>query len=100
NRTVLTGSHPLNGVEVSQINPAVEAELGLQEESGVVISGISDDPSFFQMVTVGDVILNVNGKKILTVKDLQDVLRAESAPKKAWQITFNHQGHPRQVVIR
>lgn len=100
NETVLSGNHPLNGLEVSQINPAVSFELGLTEESGVVVTDIRQATGFFRTFGIGDVILEINGDKIDDIDELIDELDDAQRQQNAWQIVFNRQGQVRRIVIR
>lgn len=99
NTTELKGNHPLNALEVSQINPAVSYELNLNEESGVVVTGISGR-GFFRTLTIGDVILEINGDDIKDIDDLKDELDDGIRRGGVWQITFKRNGQIRQIIIR
>ena len=100
NKTVLNGNHPMNGLEVSQINPAVSFELGLTEESGVVITDVRGSTGFFRTFGIGDVILEINGDKIDDIDELIDELEDAQRQQNTWQIVFNRQGQVRRIVIR
>lgn len=101
NTTTLSGKHPLHGLEVSNINPALSHELGLTEETGVVVSGGNSQNRFFNVAHRGDIIVAINGEPISSVKTLQNILdKMSTEGRNAWQITMNRQGQVRQVVVR
>ncbi len=100
NTTLLKGSHPLRGLKISQINPAVSFELGLKEENGVVITDIAGANGFFRTFAIGDILLEINGEKIKNVSDLVEKLETSQKQQRSWQIVFNRQGQIRQIVIR
>lgn len=96
--TALSGRHLFDGVTVANINPAVAVELGIREESGVVIMKVDARAVGVRFVRPGDIILGFNGLEIKTVDELQRALK-KSAPA-GWQITLSRGGQVRQVVIR
>ncbi len=96
--TLLTGYHPLNGVHVSNINPAVEVEQGINDEEGVVVTEVDNGAVALRIVHAGDVIVGVNGVKIGRVDDLQKALN-KTAPE-GWQLIISRDGQKRQVIVR
>lgn len=77
NEMTLRGDHVLNGVTIANLNPAVSIELGLTgEEEGVVVLN-APRRGFFRTVNPGDILLEVNGRKIDRPKDVEDALKAE-----------------------
>lgn len=96
--TVLEGSSPLSGVKVSNLNPAVAAELGLDPESeGVVILGAGKGGQGLRFVGPGDIVLSVNGIDVADVSDLEAVLARRPA---SWALVFERGGQKRQIIIR
>jgi len=82
----LKGKHPLSGITVANISPAVLSELGLEESEsdGVVIL----DPGSNNLVgglafEKGDLILEINSKRVTSTKQLETLL-AETG--QSWQI--------------
>ncbi len=98
--TILQGNHPLNGLEVSQINPAVNHELQLSEENGVVVTNISAARGFMRTLAIGDIILEINGDKIKDMKDLDDEIEDAQRQGRGWRILINRRGQVNQIVIR
>ncbi len=94
----LSGNHVLNGVTISNINPAVSVELGLiTEEQGVVVLS-APSRSFFRTVAVGDILLEVNGQKI---EKPADVEKALSAPRtNGPYLVINRGGRVNQIYLR
>jgi serine protease Do len=96
--TLLSGRQPLAGVTVSNLNPAVADELGLQyEEPGVVITKV-DPNSFGARVGVQptDIVLAINDDAVKSVADLQRVL-AKSVAR--WTVTLSRGGHAIQFTV-
>jgi Do/DeqQ family serine protease len=97
--TRLSGRNPLAGAVVVNLSPAVADELALEGAwSGVAIAavtpgGIAERIGF----AAGDVIVKVNGRKILTVADLKTALERASAP---WAISFRRDDQLDTVTIR
>ena len=72
----LNGSHVLKGVVVSNLNPAVSVELGLAgEEEGVVVMQ-APRIGFFRTVSAGDILMEINGRKISKTSDVEVALAA------------------------
>lgn len=76
----LEGRHPLNGVEVSNLNPALAIELGLDpSDRGVVI--VSDG----RRLKAGDIIETVNGRPVTSTRELERLLKGNA---EGWSIEF------------
>jgi len=97
--TLLQGTHPLNGVTIANLNPAVAAELGIgsKEEKGVVVLKIPKR-SALHVSDPGDILVEINGQKIETVRDAEKAL-AKPGPK-GWSLVLSSHGRKRQVVVR
>lgn len=96
----LQGRHPLNGVEISHINPAVVIELDLsQNEQGVVVSGVNPRSQAARIVRPGDVVIEINGREIEDVGDAQkELLKGPS--RKGWELEIKRNGQVRQILLR
>jgi serine protease Do len=83
--TTLKGRHPLDGITICNINPAVVAELAapILESEGVVVFSIAKEAAIELMP--GDILLKINGKKIASVSDVQSALQI-SFP--VWRFTI------------
>lgn len=75
NQITLKGRHILNGAVVANLNPAVSYELGLKgEESGVVVIDAPRTSFAARAVSVGDIILEINGQAIRKPTDIDEVM--------------------------
>lgn len=97
--TVIKGNNPLNGVTISNLNPAVLVELGLSsDEKGVVVTKVDPGSYSMRIAEVGDIIAEINGRKLTNVKDAQKALAAPSSA--GWSFTMGQAGRYRQIMIR
>lgn len=90
NITQLQGKHPLNKITVSNINPALIEEMGLEnidDENDKVIVIKTSRKSYARRLGIkqGDIITHINNEKINNVTTLKDIL---SKQRKGWQITL------------
>ena len=95
---VIKSRSPFQGAKVSNISPAVADELRLDSSiEGIVIVGLEDDaPAVGVGFRKGDVILNVNNKRILTTADLERIARE---PSRLWRITVLRDGQQISVTL-
>lgn len=98
--TVIKGQNPLNGAVIANINPAVANELGLdpEEEKGVVVMEAPPRGYFGAAVRQGEVLLEINGRKIANVDDVSKAL--QSPTTQGWHLIVRNNGQTRQVLIR
>lgn len=97
---VLEGPHPLNGVQVSNLNPAVAVEIGItSHQSGVVVTATNPRSSSYRVVRPGDIILAVNDDEIEDVKDLEREMK-QGGRKGGWAMLIERGGRKTQIVIR
>jgi Do/DeqQ family serine protease len=83
---VLKGNHPLYGLKVMNLSPRVAMELGLDvNETGVVVSGVAHRGEIAYELGKGDKVLSVNGKEVLSTKQLERLLRGADGH---WTIQF------------
>jgi len=94
----LNGNHPLNGMTIANVNPAVAVELGLKDDRGVVVIKLSPQGQASQILRPGDILLSLNGQKVESVADAKKALLAPTAA--GWQIIFARNGVQNQLVIR
>jgi Do/DeqQ family serine protease len=95
---VITGRSPFQGARVANISPAVADELRLDSNvEGVVVTELAEDGTAANVgFKKGDVILQVNGKKIARTDDLQRATRERS---RLWRITVLRAGQQIQVTL-
>jgi Do/DeqQ family serine protease len=95
----LDGKHPLAGVTVSNLNPALADELSLDTNlRGVVISDVRDG-SYAQRINLqkGDIVVSINSKPVPTVAALRQIVGAGSG---SWSLSVKRGGQTMSVTIR
>lgn len=78
--TLLEGRHLLNGVTVSNINPALAEELSIElnDDEFVIVNDIERRSYALRLgLRKGDIILKINKNNIESVSDLETVLDAD-----------------------
>lgn len=99
NETVLRGRSPFDGLIVANLSPAVAEELGLAStvSRGVVVLGVRQ--GFAAQVGLfrkGDIIVELNGARIATVRDLKKQLARANG---FWQGVVNRRGRLRRFQL-
>ena len=81
---------PFGGIKIANLNPALAEELGVETQEGVIVLSIIRR-SFARQIGLlpGDLIIQVNGKKIEKVSDFLKVI---SKQDREWVFTFNRGG--------
>jgi len=65
----------LNGVTVQNLTPEIYRKLNLPKRlNGVIVSDIDEDSPAATILTQGDIIQEINRKKITSVKDYEDIV--------------------------
>jgi len=96
---ILEGKHPLAGVTVSNLNPALDEELSLDNNlRGVVINEVRDG-SYAQRLGLqkGDIIASVNSKPVPTVAALRQIVSTGSG---SWSLSIKRGGQTMSVTVR
>ncbi|MBB4267540.1 DegQ family serine endoprotease [Roseospira visakhapatnamensis] len=96
--TVLRGRHPLNGVTVANLNPALSEEIGVAMGAGPVVVlkvGPRSGAARFG-VKPGDVVVSVNGRQPRDVRGLARLMERTRPP---WRLDLNRGGRALRVVI-
>lgn len=97
---ILDGTHPLAGLKMSNINPAVAVEMGLNTDNeGVVIVDVTKSPRGARLFRPGDVIISINQTEINTVATLEKALK-EAQAQGVIGLVFDRAGQRTQVIIR
>jgi serine protease Do len=66
----------LPGIQLEPNSPELAAEYGLTESaSGVVVTGLASNSPFASLLSLGDMIVSVNGTKVSSVNDVAVSLR-------------------------
>ncbi|NCC21044.1 MAG: Do family serine endopeptidase [Alphaproteobacteria bacterium] len=97
NETTLSGRHPLQGATIANVNPAVAFELGLREESGVVVTKVDPRSPAVRLVQRGDVIVEIND---LSVKNVKDAARILDRGGYSIDLVLSRGGQVRRVMLR
>ena len=95
----LEGRHPLSGVTVSNLNPALDEELSLDMGArGVVINEVRDG-TYAQRIGLkkGDLLLSINSKPLPTIAALKQVVSAASSP---WTLSVKRGNQTLTVTVR
>jgi Do/DeqQ family serine protease len=72
----LSGSHPLDGARVANLTPAQADELGLDDDTGVVVVNVRPNSTAAALgFQPGDIIVQVGGEAIGAVGELEQALR-------------------------
>ncbi len=100
--TLLEGRHLLNGVTVSNINPALSEELGIEmnDDEFVIVSDIQrGSPSLRIGLRKGDIILKINKNTIQSVDDLEGVID-DNPYNEGWNLILRRNGRNMSVFAR
>ena len=94
----LTGNHPFDGARVSTISPSLADEMGLDEETGVVVLSVRQGSIAANLgFSPGDIVVSVGGKAIDTVATLEAQVKARVP---VWQVDVKRQGRVLSLQIR
>lgn len=98
NTRTIKGRNPLSGATIVNINPSVEAELGLKsEDKGVAVTKVDKTSIAAKILAPGDIILAINNEPTPTTEDVQRLLEIA---KRGWILTFRTQGQERTIIAR
>jgi S1-C subfamily serine protease len=94
----LSGRNPFDGVKVVNLSPAVADELGADPFAGrgVLIVGVGRGLAMNAGFQPGDLVREVNGKKIETTADLA---AAVAAPQARWRVVIERGGQIITAVL-
>jgi len=95
----LEGRHPLAGVTVSNLNPALAEEMSLDMTTRGVVIGDVRDRSAAQRIGLqkGDLLVSLNNKPLPTVSALRQVVNAASSP---WTLSVKRGNQTLSVTVR
>lgn len=98
NTTKLSGDHPFAGATLENLSPAVAEELRIRDTSGVVVRETeSYSPARRIGLRPGDIIVEVNNRRIARVRDLERAARARS---RVWRLAVKRSGEILRTAIR
>ena len=93
----LTGRHPLDGVRAANILPGIADELGIDDESGVVILSVRNGTTAARLgFKPGDVIAGIGGRPVATLVELETVL---AQPQRSWQMAIKRGDQVLQLQV-
>ncbi len=98
--SLLQGQHPLAGVTVANLSPALAEEIGFDDalSEGVVVLEVQARTRAARLgLRQGDVIVSVAERPTESVADLKNVL---SNPRRAWNIAIKRAGRVISVVVQ
>jgi len=100
NTIKIKGKNPLDGASLSNINPAVEVEFGLQKapSKGVVVTEITPNTMSVRVVRVGDIIAALNGVRVNSPEEVEEGLKHMT--RQGWIIKLISGGEERTVMVR
>ncbi|MDA1162255.1 MAG: Do family serine endopeptidase [Planctomycetota bacterium] len=87
------------GFKVRNLTPEIAEQLGIEDESGVVVSSVDGDGAASRVLSVGDVILKVSNQPVDNVDDFNQVL-AKADPQKGLFLLIKSGNATRFAVIR
>ncbi|TAJ70530.1 MAG: Do family serine endopeptidase [Phenylobacterium sp.] len=87
----LAGRNPFAGATVVNLSPAVADELGLDPFAGTGVLVTNPGAGLARNIGLqrGDIVREVNGLKITSVRDLAGVI---ASPARAWRVTVERNG--------
>ncbi|MCB1651959.1 MAG: Do family serine endopeptidase [Alphaproteobacteria bacterium] len=95
----LKGDHILKGAVIANLNPAVAVELGMDDgEQGVVIMETSSAGFAGRVVRMGDILLEINGRKINDTGDVEKALASKNV--RGLSITIKRAGQIQRIMLR
>lgn len=94
----LSGNHPLAGVVVANLSPALADELSLGdiEKQGVIVIKTSAS-RLGSAIRTGDIIREVNGASVESTRQLEQLLAAST---RAWKIVYERDGNLMTLTVR
>jgi Do/DeqQ family serine protease len=98
-RRLLKGKHPLNGLTVANLSPALAAELNMDDtavQEGVVVIA-TNGKSAISVLRPGDIVRAINGTEITSTEQLEDMLRT---PGHKWEIAYQRNGSLNTLTVR
>jgi Do/DeqQ family serine protease len=97
NLTALDGRNPLQGATVANLSPAYAEELQVDQTSGVIVVQLGRKSIAARLgVRPGDIILEVNNRKITSVAVLQEVVGQTSG---RWNLAVSRGGQTLRVTV-
>jgi Do/DeqQ family serine protease len=95
--TTLGGQEPLAGATVANLNPAFDAELGLDEtKTGVIVRRVAEGSYGDRLgFAPGDILVGINDTVIDNVRTLQKAVSSDGP----WRITIEREGKRMTLAV-
>jgi Do/DeqQ family serine protease len=96
----LKGNHPLSGVVVANLSPALAMELEMEDaaRTGVVVMNVTPNSVAARVaVRPGDVLLEINGQKVSSTKQLESLLKNAA---RNWKIVYQQGGNILTLTVK
>lgn len=99
NETLLEGQYHLNGASIANLNPAVAVDLGITKtEEGVVVVRVARGSYAARILSKGDMLVEINGRKILDVADVERALKESQG--RGLSMVINSGGRLQRIMLR
>jgi serine protease Do len=101
NQLIATGTaqHPYVGVRVTDLTPSIAQSLGTRAKSGLVVGAVvQGSPAAKAGIRAGDVITELDGKKVGTYAELLGVLRTLK-PGNTVPVSLDRRGAPMTLRV-
>lgn len=86
----LKGAHPFDGARAANILPGTGVDLGIEDEEGVVLLSVRPRSTAARLgFRRGDVVVQVGRKRIVSVDQLENVLRQR---RRSWRVVVRRGG--------
>ena len=95
----IKGRHPLDGVTVANMSPALAVELGMDETIGgvVVLSAGASANGINIGWNKGDIVMEINGTKITSTAQLAKLM---DEPGHSWKIIYRRGNHVDGITVQ
>ncbi len=96
----LTGAHPLSGISIANLSPALAAELGFDDIDATGVVVVQVEPSrtgVGGLLQVGDILVQINKQKVESTKQVDLLLKTK---QRAWQVVYLRGGQLQTLTIR
>ncbi|MEG6616408.1 trypsin-like peptidase domain-containing protein [Peptococcaceae bacterium 1198_IL3148] len=93
-------TRPWMGVQIETVSKELAQYYGLDQDWGVLIGGVvQNSPAQMAGLKPGDIITNIDGKKVTTVDELTDIVESKEVGEKL-NVDINRSGQKLQVILK
>ena len=85
----LVGRHPLSGLSVANLSPALAVEMGVDdmEASGVIVVAVAEGLGQSLGIAPGDIIVEINGAAMHNTLEVERMMKKNAD---GWKVTYKH----------